>query len=131
MKRIAIAVLCLIEFIFICAFMLYCTVLLIPGVVLGAPVWAVLWTIFAFDVLWLITLKYNLKHRIIFSFISGFSVYNLIANLSLLSSLGNLTSNKTTKFIVYNIIQIILIVYIVMFLKSKVKKLKKRASISR
>ncbi|QOR34880.1 hypothetical protein IMX26_15675 [Clostridium sp. 'deep sea'] len=122
MKRIIIAVICLVDLVAFNAFMMFSSMIFFHAVLLATPVWAVLWTIFAFDVIWLITLKYNFKYRIVFGFISGFSVYNVLAFL-VVKSLGysNLRNSGIAFLVINSVIQFICVLFVIKFVKKNIK----------
>lgn len=120
-KRVLIAILCTIECIVFTAIMISSMFILFHGALLATPIWAILWTFFAFDVLWLITLKYNMKYRIIFSFISGFSVYHILAILLLCSQIEPLSTKQIFLAIFNGVIQILIIGYLILFINKMIK----------
>ena len=105
-KRILIALLCAAEFIIFSAAMLIVTLSLFHAAFLAFPLWALLWTLFVFDLIWLITLRYYLAYRVLFSLTASFTVYNLLS-LLLLTAIP--AERLTVMLIVNNTIQALLI----------------------
>ena len=125
-KRITIAVVCLVEFVAFNVFMMFSSLCLFHAAVIATPIWAILWTIFAFDVIWLITLKYNFKYRIVFGFIAGFSVYNVLAFLVTSLSYPNLSNSAITFLVINSVIQFICILFVIRFTTKNIKLVFKR-----
>lgn len=124
-KRIFILLLCIIEFFLFSALMLLGFVMLFHAAVLSFPLWSFLWTLFFFDLIWLLTLKYNLKLRIIWSLIAAFYSYFVISTLFLYSlSEGSIPKTNLTVIIINCALAFLISIYVIIKAIKLVKFLK-------